>query len=44
MIDMRGTSDSLLVKLAEDGVCRPANVLCDWIQKLEDSIDHLNTR
>ena len=40
MIDMRGTSDGLLDKLAEDGVCRPARVLRMWIQKLAMSDLH----
>eukprot|EP00984_Skeletonema_dohrnii_P018359 scaffold8555_cov159-Skeletonema_dohrnii-CCMP3373.AAC.3 len=44
MIDMRGTSEMLLNKLSEDGVCRPAKVIRLWIQKLADSIEPLTTR
>jgi len=44
MIDMRGTSDSLLNKLSEDGVCRPAKVIRLWIQNLADTIAPLTTR
>ena len=44
MLDMRGTSDSLLNKLAKEGVCREANVLRHWIKKLARAIDPLDVR
>ena len=44
MIDMRGTSDRLLDRLAEEGICRPARVLRVWIQKLAKAVDPVNPR
>lgn len=44
MLDMRGTSDRLLDRLAAEGVCRPAHVIRMWIQKLADAIDPINAR
>ena len=44
MIDMRGTSDRLLDSLAEEGICRPAKVIRNWIQKLAEAVEPLNSR
>ena len=44
MLDMQGTSDSLLNKLAKEGVCREANVLRHWIKKLARAINPLDVR
>ena len=44
MIDMRGTSDPLLKKLAREGICRPPQVLRYWIQKIAEAIKPLETR
>lgn len=44
LIDMRGVSDRLLDKLADEGICRPARVLRYWIQQLASAIDPINPR
>jgi len=44
MIDMRGTSDSILNRLADEGISRPANVLRSWIRKFAKVIDPLTSR
>ena len=44
MIDMCGTSDSLLNRLAEEGIARPSHVIRHWMHILSDCVDPLNCR
>ena len=39
MMDMKGTSDRVLNKLAEGGITRPASVLRMWVQDMAASIE-----
>ena len=44
LIDMRGTSDRILDRLADEGISRPAKVLRQWIRKFARVIDPLTSR
>ena len=41
---MRGTSDHILDRLADEGISCPTSVLRDWIQKFANIIDPLTSR